>query len=608
MAIRKSSNSGIPFGNTAGRPTSPSTGQPYFNGELQRLELYTGQSYGWQNIVAETPGVTGYTGTIYESTGGTITITGTNFISGAFVTLIGTDGTEYNSTTATVNNLTSMTATFSGIPGNKEPYDIRVTNPSNLYGIYYDILSVNDTPVWQTASGLLGTVNEGSYISVSVNATDEENNTITYSSSNLPAWLSLNSSTGALTGTSPGVANNTTYSFNITASDGNNTTTRAFSILVNSVVSWNTTAGSLATIYDSSRDNFTYSLSATGLANTLTYSIISGSLPNGLSLNSSTGVISGNATAVVSDTTYSFGVRVSDGTNTSDRSFNIVIKAPVVTTFTYTGSDQTYTLPAGVSIFKSYIWGAGGGNFYSSGFRGGGGGYTTGTVTASSAGATFTIVVGQAGESRGSNAGSGAKRYGGGGQLTYLGWGGQGGGLSGIFTGTSQVFNVNTPQSGAFARSVLIAGGGGGSGDVGWGGSGGGTSGRNIYTNTSGGVGSYGAGLQTDSNNGFDGSAQKGGQLYGGDANGGDQGGGGGGGAGYYGGGGGSGANGVPNSGGGGSGYIGGASGATVSNASTEQGSDYTPGGTSSAYYNNSYGFGAIDLTSAKDGRVVIVV
>ena len=67
MAIRKSSNTGIPFGNTANRPASPATGQPYFNGELQRLELYTGATYGWQNVVAETPGVTGYTGTVLET-------------------------------------------------------------------------------------------------------------------------------------------------------------------------------------------------------------------------------------------------------------------------------------------------------------------------------------------------------------------------------------------------------------------------------------------------------------------------------------------------------------------------------------------------------------
>ena len=221
MTIRASSIGGIPFGNNAGRPASPGVGQPYFNGESQRLELYTGATYGWQNIVAETPGVTGYTGTIYESLStNTIAITGTNFASGATVTLVGTDGTEYVATATTVNNLTQATATFGPISGSKEPYDIKVTNSSNLYGVYYDILSVNDTPVWSTAAGSLGTFNEGSSVSVSVSATDEENNALTYSvtSGSLPGGLSLNSSTGAITGTASSVSGDTTYNFTITVS------------------------------------------------------------------------------------------------------------------------------------------------------------------------------------------------------------------------------------------------------------------------------------------------------------------------------------------------------------------------------------------------------
>ena len=232
MAIRKSSNSGIPFGNTAGRPASPSSGQPYFNGELQRLELYTGATYGWQNIVAETPGVTGYTGTVSETSGGTITITGTNFASGAIATIIGQDGTEYVATTTTVNNLTSITATFIAVSASIEPYDIKITNPSNLYGVYYDILTVNDKPIWSTAAGSLGTFGLGS-VSIQLSATDEENNSLTYSlvSGTLPTGLSLSSS-GLISGTNSGTAN-TTYSFVVSVSDGINTAqSRSFSMFV----------------------------------------------------------------------------------------------------------------------------------------------------------------------------------------------------------------------------------------------------------------------------------------------------------------------------------------------------------------------------------------
>lgn len=233
MAIRKSSNTGIPFGNTANRPANPATGQPYFNGELQRLELYTGATYGWQNIVAETPGVTGYTGTVIETnTTNTITIMGTNFSTGAIATLVGNDGTEYNSTSTTINGLTSLTATFGAIPANKEPYDIRVTNPSNLYGVYYDILTVNDKPIWTTAAGSLGEFPQGN-TSYQFNASDEENNELTYSlvSGSLPTGLTLSSS-GLVSGNNSGTPG-TTYNFTISVSDSVNAPqSRSFSISV----------------------------------------------------------------------------------------------------------------------------------------------------------------------------------------------------------------------------------------------------------------------------------------------------------------------------------------------------------------------------------------
>lgn len=232
--------SGIPFGNNAARPSSPSIGQPYFNGESQRLELYTGAQYGWQNIVAETPGVTGYTGTIYESSlTNTITITGTNFALGASVTLVGQDGTEYAATGVTVNNLTSITATFGSISASKEPYDIKVTNPSNLYGVYYDIVTVNDAPIWVTAAGSLGTFNEGSSVSIQLSSTDEESDSISYSlySGSLPLGLTISSS-GLISGTLSNISADTTSSFTIKATSSTyNESTRAFSMIVKDVLS-----------------------------------------------------------------------------------------------------------------------------------------------------------------------------------------------------------------------------------------------------------------------------------------------------------------------------------------------------------------------------------
>lgn len=231
MAIRSSSSSGIPFGNTAGRPTA-ATGQPYFNGETSRLELYT-QASGWQNIVQETPGVSSITGNYSQQTdSGTIIISGTNFVSGCYATAIGSNGVQVDAVSTTFNSLVQVTANFTGLSNSLEPYDIKVTNPSNLFGMLPDALYINASPIWTTTAGTLGTFNELVSISVSATATDSDS-TITYalaSGSTLPSGVTLNSSTGLISGTLPNISSNTTYNFTINASDGLNIIPRAFSI------------------------------------------------------------------------------------------------------------------------------------------------------------------------------------------------------------------------------------------------------------------------------------------------------------------------------------------------------------------------------------------
>ena len=115
MAIKKSSSSGIPFGDNAGRPANPGIGRLYSNGEAQRLELYT-SSGSWENIVQEVPGVASISGTYSEATNsGVITIYGTNFVSGAYATAIGSNGVQINAASTVYNSLVQMTATFTGL-------------------------------------------------------------------------------------------------------------------------------------------------------------------------------------------------------------------------------------------------------------------------------------------------------------------------------------------------------------------------------------------------------------------------------------------------------------------------------------------------------------
>jgi len=67
-------------------------------------------------------------------------------------------------------------------------------------------------------------------------------------------------------------------------------------------------------------------------------------------------------------------------------------------TFNYTGADQSWTVPSGVSSAIFHLIGAGGGGVQRSGGygSGGGGGYATGTYAVTT-GQIFNVIVGQAG-------------------------------------------------------------------------------------------------------------------------------------------------------------------------------------------------------------------
>jgi hypothetical protein len=219
-------------GTTAQRPTSATAGDQYYDTTLNALYNYT--SSGWVKVSQDpAPAIISISPTVAPVTGTSITINGSGFKSGALVKFIGNNGTEYSATSVTVTSIAVMTAITPQLSVANEPYSVKVTNVDNQYGIANAILDAGGTPSWVTASGNIKTLKENTALSAtSVSATDPDGTAIIYSSSNLPVWASLNSSTGAITGTTPTVSSSTTYSFDITASDGTNTATRAFNIVV----------------------------------------------------------------------------------------------------------------------------------------------------------------------------------------------------------------------------------------------------------------------------------------------------------------------------------------------------------------------------------------
>ena len=99
------------------------------------------------------------------------------------------------------------------------------------------------------------------------------------------------------------------------------------SLIVDAIPTWITTEGSLGNLLDSlTGDHFT--LEATDIEGTLTYSVVEGDFPPGLSLDTNTGVISGDPDDVSGDTEYSFTVRATDtapSPNEADSVFSILV-------------------------------------------------------------------------------------------------------------------------------------------------------------------------------------------------------------------------------------------------------------------------------------------
>jgi hypothetical protein len=332
--IKLNNLDGIPFGDNAGRPTA-ATGQPYFNGEASRLELYS-LNAGWQNVVAETPSVESVSGNFLETnTTNTLTIFGKSFVEGAVVEIIGTNGAAINAGSVTFNSAVQLTASFGAISVANEPYDVKVTNPSNLFGLLPDALYINDKPVWSTAAGLLLTANEGEVVSLQLSSTDAENTSRVYSlvSGSLPAGLSISSS-GLISGTISEISASTTYNFVLGISDSANTVQqRSFSITVNNLPPVWSTSSTLPTLTKDTA--YSTTIVATD-ANAVTYTIQSGSLTAGLSLNSASGLISGTPSAGLIST---FTVRATNpGGQFADRAFTIPNPGPVWITSSVPGA------------------------------------------------------------------------------------------------------------------------------------------------------------------------------------------------------------------------------------------------------------------------------
>ena len=231
MAKRK----GISTGTSAQR-TIEEAGHMRFNTTTNLLEYYNGSQ--WKSIDSP-PVVSSIDVTEVDSQAGgnqTIVITGGNFASGATVTFVGNAGTDFSASTVTVDSVSQITtvAPKASFLNAQEPYGVKVENTSGLSATLASQINVDTSPSWSTASGNLGSVEEGDSANFSATATDSDGDTIVYSETTSvlsSAGFSLNSSTGAITGTASDVSADTTNTFTLRATANSKTADRSFNII-----------------------------------------------------------------------------------------------------------------------------------------------------------------------------------------------------------------------------------------------------------------------------------------------------------------------------------------------------------------------------------------
>jgi len=226
----------VPVGANAERPTSALVGTLRYNTDLGLIEQYN--ALGWQSVDAP-PTVSNISGTINENTNSTITISGSNFKTGAVVSIEGAAVSgiprALSTTFVSPSQLTAATnATAVNFVGGAS-FDVKVQNPSGLSAVLSPAGVIDRDPVWSTATGTYSVFDSARSTSLTFSAADPDGGTITYSvaSGSLPSGASLNTSTGAI-GPFNAVGSDTSSTFTLraTSSVGSQVADRSFTILV----------------------------------------------------------------------------------------------------------------------------------------------------------------------------------------------------------------------------------------------------------------------------------------------------------------------------------------------------------------------------------------
>ena len=180
------------------------------------------------------PTISSISPSVIENTQTAVTITGTNFKDSStppFVDAINAStGAIITADSVSFTNATTVVATFTiSVDGT---YFLRLENNDGIAcRSGTALLTVSDAPGWTTGAGSLGTVSNGGSVNFTVAATNATSYAKT--SGSFPGGVTINSSTGVISGTESGSTQTTTYTFTIRATDAQGQTAdRQFSITI----------------------------------------------------------------------------------------------------------------------------------------------------------------------------------------------------------------------------------------------------------------------------------------------------------------------------------------------------------------------------------------
>ncbi|MGA8672643.1 MAG: putative Ig domain-containing protein [Terracidiphilus sp.] len=202
-------------------------------------------------------------------------------------------GTPTETASATV---LTVTVTDSSIPAQSKSVSLSLTVSSSAP----PALAISTTSL---PSGQVGTA----YAATLAATGGTTPYTWSLTSGTLPAGLALNASTGAITGTPTAAANAIALTFTVTDSE-NPAQSKSVSLSLTISSSAPAPLAITTTSLPNGQDGNAYSatLAATGGTTPYNWSVSSGTLPAGLSLNAATGAITGTPTATTSATPLTF--------------------------------------------------------------------------------------------------------------------------------------------------------------------------------------------------------------------------------------------------------------------------------------------------------------